>query len=70
MDMKRLIKMINFESLRNFFSPYFIIQWDMLKAKKTHGFKSCIVISIYELDIPSIRKKKLHNIMIIDKLTP
>ena len=25
-----------------------------LKAKKTHGFNSCIVISIYPLDIPSI----------------
>ena len=27
-----------------------------LKAKKTHGFKSCIVISIYSLDILSIKK--------------
>ena len=28
----------------------------MLKAKKTHGFNSCIVISVYPLDIPSIKK--------------
>ena len=27
-----------------------------LKAKKTHGFKSCIVISVYPLDIPSFKK--------------
>ena len=26
-----------------------------LKAKKGHGFKSCIAISIYQLDIPSIK---------------
>ena len=40
----------------------------LLKTKKTHGFKSCIVISIYPLDIPLITKK-LQNIKIIDKLT-
>ena len=28
----------------------------VLKAKKTHGFYSCIVISIYPFDIPSIKK--------------
>ena len=39
----------------------------MLKAKKTHGFNSCIVISVYPLDIPPI--KKAMNIVIIDKLT-
>ena len=38
-----------------------------LKAKKTHGFNSCIVISVYQLDIPSI--EKVQNISIIDKLT-
>ena len=38
-----------------------------LKAKKTHGFNSCIVISVYPLDKPSV--KKLQNIVIIDKLT-
>ena len=27
-----------------------------LKTKKTHGFNSCIVISIYPLDVPSIEK--------------
>ena len=27
-----------------------------LKAKKTHGFNSCIVISVYPLDILSIKK--------------
>ena len=27
-----------------------------LKAKKTHGFNSCIVISVYPLDILSIEK--------------
>ena len=27
-----------------------------LKAKKTHGFNSCIVISVYSLDILSIKK--------------
>ena len=27
----------------------------ILKAKKTHGFKSCIVISVYPLDILSIK---------------
>ena len=27
-----------------------------LKAKKTHGFNSCIVISVYPLDIPSMKK--------------
>ena len=37
------------------------------KANKTHGFNSCIVISVYPLDIPSF--KKLQNIVIIDKLT-
>ena len=26
------------------------------KAKKTHGFNSCIVISVYPLDIQSIKK--------------
>ena len=40
----------------------------LLKAKTTQGFKSCIVISIYPLDIPLITKK-LQNIKIIDKLT-
>ena len=29
----------------------------LLKAKKTHGFNSCIVISVYPLDIPSIKKR-------------
>ena len=29
---------------------------DGLKAKKTHGFNSCIVISVYSLDILSIKK--------------
>ena len=29
---------------------------NMLKAKKTHGFNSCIVISVYPLGIPSITK--------------
>ena len=38
-----------------------------LKAKKIHGFKSCIVISVYPLDIPSI--KKATEYLIIDKLT-
>ena len=28
----------------------------VLKAKKTHGFNSCIVISVYPLDIQSIKK--------------
>ena len=28
----------------------------MLKAKKTHGFNSCFVISVYPLDILSIKK--------------
>ena len=27
-----------------------------LKEKKTHGFNSCIVISVYPLDILSIEK--------------
>ena len=27
-----------------------------LKAKKTHGFNSCIVISVYPLDIMLIKK--------------
>ena len=27
-----------------------------LKAKKTHGFNSCTVISVYPLNIPSIKK--------------
>ena len=27
-----------------------------LKAKKIHGFNSCITISVYPLDIPSIKK--------------
>ena len=27
-----------------------------LKVKKTHGFNSCIVISVYPLDIRSIKK--------------
>ena len=26
------------------------------KTKKTHGFKSCIMISVYPLDKPSIKK--------------
>ena len=38
-----------------------------LKAKKTHGFNSCIVISAYPLDTQLV--KKLQNIVIIDKLT-
>ena len=29
---------------------------DLLKAKKTHGFNSCFVISVYPLDILSIKK--------------
>ena len=28
----------------------------LLKSKKTHGFNSCIVISVYPLDISSIKK--------------
>ena len=33
-----------------------------LKAKKTHDFKSCIVVSVYPLDIPSIKKAtEYHN---------
>ena len=39
-----------------------------LKAKKTHGFDSYIVISVYPLVILS-NKKELQNIIIIDKLT-
>ena len=35
---------------------YFSIDYFFLKAKKTHDFKSCIVISVYQLDIPSIKK--------------
>ena len=27
-----------------------------LKAKKTHGFNSCIVISVYQVDILLIKK--------------
>ena len=27
-----------------------------LKAKKIHGFNLCITISVYPLDIPSIKK--------------
>ena len=38
-----------------------------LKAKKTHGFNSCIEVSAYPLDIPLM--KKLQNYVIIDKLT-
>ena len=37
----------------------------IVKANKTHGFTSCIVINVYPLDIPSF--KKLQNIVIIDK---
>ena len=33
-----------------------ILKCYSLKAKKTHGFKSCIVISVYILDILSIEK--------------
>ena len=36
-------------------TPQFIIQ-KLLKAKKTNGFNSCIVISVFPLDIPSIKK--------------
>ena len=33
-----------------------------LKANKTHGFKPCIVISVYQLYIPSIKKAtEYHN---------
>ena len=39
----------------------------LLKAKKTHGFNSCIVISVFPLDKPSI--KKVQNMVMIDKLT-
>ena len=28
----------------------------MLKAKKTHGFNSCVVISVYPLDKSYIKK--------------
>ena len=38
-----------------------------IKAKKTHGYNSCIVISVYPLGIPSI--KKVQNIVTIDKFT-
>ena len=40
----------------------------ILNAKKTHGFKSCIVISLYQLDIPSINKSTEYHDL-IDKLT-
>ena len=40
-----------------------------LKAKTTHGFYSCIVISVYPLDIPSIRKGTEYRSKKIDKLT-
>ena len=36
------------------FSP--TLKLGYLKAKKTHGFKSGIMISIYPLDKPSIKK--------------
>ena len=39
-----------------------------LKAKKTNGFNSCIVIGVFPLNILSI--KKVQNIVIIDELTP
>ena len=38
-----------------------------LKSKKTNGFNSCIVMSVYPLYIPSM--KKLQSIVIIDKVT-
>ena len=38
-----------------------------LKVKKPHGFKPCIVISVYLLDVLSI--EKLQIIVIIDELT-
>ena len=40
-------------------------QWAVrcyLKAKKTHGFKSCIVLSVYPLDIvPSIENAREYH---------
>ena len=32
-----------------------------LKAKKTHGFNSCIVMSVYPLDILSMKKAKKYR---------
>ena len=56
-----------------------IIQWKpgsrnlIIKAKKTHGFNSCIVISVTPLDMPSIKKATVrilfkYTVVIIDKL--
>ena len=34
----------------------------ILKAKQIYGFKSCIAINVYPLDIPSIKKAtEYHN---------
>ena len=33
----------------------------ILKAKKTHGFSSCIVMNVYPFDILSIKKAKEHR---------
>ena len=33
-----------------------LVKINLLKAKKTHGFNSCIVIRVYILDILSIEK--------------
>ena len=35
---------------------YFASKSPLLKANKTHGFNSCIVISVYPLNILSIKK--------------
>ena len=43
------------------------LNFNLLKAKNTHGFNSCIVISVYPLDIPLIQK--LQNIIIHNKLS-
>ena len=47
---------ISAKSVKRFERSRKCVKRRSFKAKKTHGFNSCLVISVYPLDIPSIKK--------------
>ena len=44
------------EASQHLLASEFVISYINLKAKKTHGFNSCIAIRVYALYISSIKK--------------
>ena len=53
-EQKKLARQEEWEKVRKADDP--VGGYHSIKAKKTHSFNSCIVISVYPLYIPSIKK--------------